>query len=89
MTMGADGLVKNWAIDQYLKNIVLTSTLTGHSNWVWDAAFSADSSFVLTGASDNTARLWDATTGEMISIYSGHVKAITAVAINDSIAEDK
>ena len=85
--MGSDGLVKNWSIDssQSTKSFSQSSTLIGHANWVWDAAFSADSSFILTGASDNTARLWDVLAGEMICIYSGHSKAITAVAMNDAI----
>ena len=93
ITMGSDGLVKNWSINSdsssssssEIKSITLSSTLTGHGNWVWDAAFSADSSFILTGASDNSARLWDLVSGEIICIYSGHSKAITAVAMNDAI----
>lgn len=85
VTTGSDGLVKNWAINVDSTTIALSSTLTGHGNWVWDTAFSADSSFILTGSSDNTARLWDMTAGEVICIYSGHIKAITAVAMNDSI----
>lgn len=84
MTTGADGLAKHWAVDVENKCLKLTSTLLGHSHWVWDAAFSADSSFLLTGSSDNTARLWDLDSGEVICIYSGHAKAIAAVAINDS-----
>lgn len=89
--MGSDSLVKNWAIkstNQNTKTIELSSTLIGHNNWVWDASFSADSSFILTGSSDNTARLWDVVAGEMVSIYSGHSKAITAVAMNDVILSE-
>ena len=85
ITTGSDGLVKKWSIDADTKTITLASTLNGHGNWIWDAAFSADSSFILTGSSDNTARLWDVAAGEVICIYSGHAKAITAVAMNDSI----
>ena len=85
VTMGSDGLIKTWSIDKQSKSISLSSTLSGHTNWIWDAAFSADSSFILTGSSDNTARLWDMSAGEVICIYSGHSKAITAVAINDTI----
>ena len=85
VTIGSDGLIKNWSLDLNSKSLHLSSTLTGHSNWVWDSAFSADSSFLLSGASDNTARLWDMTADEMICMYTGHSKAITAVAMNDSI----
>ncbi|PJF17352.1 hypothetical protein PSACC_02808 [Paramicrosporidium saccamoebae] len=37
----------------------LAQTFEGHSKWVWDCAFSADSAYVVTTSSDNTARLWD------------------------------
>lgn len=29
---------------------VLEKTLTGHSRWVWDASFSADSAYMVSGA---------------------------------------
>lgn len=34
-------------------------------------------------SSDNTARLWDLEEGESVKVYSGHAKAVTAVALND------
>lgn len=37
-----------------------------HKNWVNSAVFSSDGKRVLTGSSDNTARLWDALTGESL-----------------------
>eukprot|EP00796_Vickermania_ingenoplastis_P004063 gene4063-2913_t len=33
--------------------------LTGHARWVWDCAFSACSSFLFTGSSDSSIRMWD------------------------------
>lgn len=83
-TCGADGGVRLWTIDAALKSVRLHKTLIGHSKWVWDAVFSADSSFIVTAASDGTARLWDVSSGETICIYSGHAKALTAVALNDT-----
>lgn len=32
---------------------------TGHRRWVWDADFSADSSFLVTSSSDHSAKLWN------------------------------
>lgn len=63
--------------------LVLAQTFIGHNNWLWDAAFSADSAYIVTAASDNTARLWDVQTAETISIYTGHGKALICVALND------
>lgn len=59
------------------------SVLEGHVKWVWDCAFSADSAYVVTVSSDNSARLWDAQTGETIAIYTGHSKAVTCIVLND------
>lgn len=60
------------------------SCLVGHSKWVWDATFSADSMYVLTASTDCSARLWEVETGDQISIFTGqHTKGITSVALND------
>jgi len=62
----------------------LHKQLTGHQRWVWDAVFSADSAYLVTASSDQIARLWDLQQGETIRTYTGHTKAITCVALNDS-----
>jgi G protein beta subunit-like protein len=41
----------------------------------------------VTASSDCTARLWDLATGDAIRVYSGHHKAVTACALNDSALE--
>ncbi|GLH02921.1 Protein LST8 homolog [Gryllus bimaculatus] len=56
--------------------------------WVWDAAFSADSQYVLTASSDGVARLWNVVTGKVEKEYKGHQKAITALAFRDFIVRD-
>lgn len=57
--------------------------LSGHTRWVWDAAFSADSAYIVTASSDGTARLWDVSSGETVRTYTGHQKAVTTIAMND------
>ncbi|RRC94451.1 NACHT domain-containing protein, partial [Schaalia canis] len=41
----------------------IPSTLTGHTNEVTSGAYSPDGTTILTTSRDNTARIWDATTG--------------------------
>jgi len=62
----------------------LTLTLAQHQKWVWDAVFSADSSYLVTASSDNIARLFNLRTGEVVRQYEGHQFAVTCVALNDS-----
>lgn len=57
-----------------------------NQRWVWDVAFTLDSQYVLTGSSDNMARLWQTNTGEVIREYVGHQKAVTAIAFSDGVA---
>ena len=57
--------------------------LIGHTQWVWDAAFSADSAYIVTASSDGTSKLWDVGSGEVVCTYVGHQKAVTAIAMND------
>jgi len=62
----------------------LTQTLAQHTKWVWDAVFSADSSYLVTASSDHSARLWNINSGEVVRQYTGHQYAVTCVALNDS-----
>lgn len=91
-TTSADHTVKVWTLDDESaeprtltghQQWVWERTLMGHQRWVWDAVFSADSNYLVTASSDQTARLWDLSQGETIRHYSGHHKAVITVAMHD------
>ena len=52
-------------------------TLTGHTESVLYAAFSPDGTRILTASDDNTARIWDATTGQAIETLTGHTQLVS------------
>ena len=53
-----------------------------HEGPVHAVAFSPDGKTVLTGSDDQTARLWDATTGEPIGLPMVHEARVISVAFN-------
>lgn len=61
----------------------ITYTLKGHTDEITSVAVSADGRYALTGSGDGTARLWDASTGQLVRIFYNFVNAaITVVALN-------
>ncbi len=47
------------------------STLSGHTDNVWDATFSPDGTQVATASDDGTTRIWDAATGKELLVLRG------------------
>ena len=58
------------------------TNLAGHTGSVSAVAFSPDGKRVLTGSDDNTARLWDAATGNPVATLAGHKARVSAVAFS-------
>lgn len=81
-TASSDRSVKLWRVGD--GTYALAATLQGHQRWVWDAVFSADSNYLVTASSDNSSKLWEVASGEVVRTYTGHSKAVTAVALNDA-----
>jgi WD40 repeat protein len=53
--------------------------LEGHAGSVLTAAFDHDRRFVVTGSADNTARLWNARTGQVLAELVGHPGDVSSV----------
>ena len=58
----------------------LLYTFRGHTGLVWSTAFSPDGQRVASASGDETAQVWDATTGDHLNIYSRHKDSVYAVS---------
>src|SRR5579871_2713903 len=54
----------------------------GHAAQVNSVAISSDSKLIVTGSSDNTARLWDVQSGKEIRTLTGHAHWVHSVAFS-------
>ncbi|MBK9745795.1 MAG: protein kinase [Chloroflexi bacterium] len=65
-------------------------TFAGHTATVYDAVFSPDGHYLLTASGDQTARLWDANSGEVVRIFSapdaGEVYSVAYAPDGETIA---
>ena len=57
-------------------------TATGHSYYVESVAFSPDGNYVVSGSRDNTAKVWEVATGNVITTFTGHSSYVYSVAFS-------
>ena len=56
--------------------------LRGHTQTVWQVAFSPDGGTLASTSDDGTARLWDAATGRELRVLRGHRGKVTGLAFS-------
>src|SRR5262249_28247422 len=63
-------------------DLLHTLMLRGHGDRVASVAFSPDGKTVLTGSYDDTAKLWDASSGRLLDTLEGLIASVNSVAFS-------
>ena len=56
--------------------------LEGHSGYVMSVCFNHDGSQVASGSDDNTVKVWNAKTGDLVQTLEGHSDIVNSVCFN-------
>ena len=86
---GYDRTIRIWDLDIKAKDDSGTlqpqtvATLSGHNGTVFALAYSDDGKLLLSGASDEAARLWDATVGRQLYLFTPEEGIIRSVALSE------
>ncbi|MFN6497512.1 MAG: eIF2A-related protein [Nostoc sp. DedQUE01] len=64
------------ALQTILYGIREQTQLTGHQDSVRNASFSPDGKLIVTASNDKTARVWDTSTGKLLSELKGHQNSV-------------
>jgi WD40 repeat protein len=80
VTASEQGSALIWSADPKVGHPL--ATLMGHGAEVRYAAWSPDDRFVVTGSKDNTARVWDASSGALAAVLAGHSGPVRYAAWN-------
>jgi serine/threonine protein kinase len=56
--------------------------LAGHSSWIMAVAISPDNQTLISGSMDDTIRIWNLQSGELLNTITGHTKVINCLAIS-------
>jgi hypothetical protein len=68
--------LSNTVLRQMIIKSRVRLTLKGHDDEVWSAAYSADGDRIVTASFDETAKVWDANTGQELFTLKGHDGAV-------------
>jgi target of rapamycin complex subunit LST8 len=85
VTSGGDGTARIYKTDDDFK---LYKELKIEKYWMWDLAFTNDSKYLFVATSDTVARLYKIDTKTEIREYTGHSKALTALAFKDDVSQN-
>jgi len=86
LALQAEKLADTWDAENALHRAILMSRVQlvfrGHTAEVWSVAYSPDGTRIATASQDNTAKVWDATSGQLLLTLTGHTDHVNGVVFS-------
>ena len=60
-------------------------TMTGHTRGVWSYEMSECGSFIVSGSTDRTVRVWDVGSGRCLYNLQGHTSTVRCMALKENM----
>jgi WD40 repeat protein len=70
------------ALRAAIASYVRPTTLKGHTDAAWSAAFSPDGKLLVTGGDDDVARVWNVASGSRVLTLAGHTDSVWSTAFS-------
>ena len=83
LALQAESTVDTIEAQNALHNSILVSRIVlvlHHDNSVWSVIFSPDGKRIATASQDKTAKIWDATTGQLLLTLTGHTDSVNNIS---------
>lgn len=64
------------------RTLAMTKTLAGHSDAVWSVLLTSDRQRLISGSADQTIKVWDLSTGQVLGTLAGHTEAIRSMDLS-------
>ncbi len=64
--------------------VTLRHVLTGHTNFVWDVAVTPDGRRAVSVSNDQTVRMWDISSGNLLATFKGHHAFVCSLSLSQT-----
>jgi len=79
-TGGDDAIIRQWQLPDVKPNSQPLRIMTGHTRAIYDLVYVPNSQYLISASEDETVKLWNRATGEMVRSFDPHFRSVVTIA---------